>query len=36
MKKINVVGTSASGKTIFSRKLAQKLNLTYIELDDLL
>ena len=36
MKKINVIGTSASGKTTFSRKLAQKLNLNYIELDDLL
>ncbi|WP_111859425.1 AAA family ATPase [Acinetobacter sp. CFCC 10889] len=36
MKRINVVGTSASGKSTFSRKLAQKLNLAYIELDDLL
>ncbi len=35
MKKINVVGTSASGKSTFSKALAQKLNLTYIELDDL-
>ncbi len=35
MKKINVVGTSAVGKTTFSRKLADKLNLKYIELDDL-
>lgn len=35
MKKINVVGTSAVGKTTFSRKLADKLDLKYIELDDL-
>ncbi|MEG0343396.1 MAG: adenylate kinase [Acinetobacter sp.] len=36
MKRINVVGTSASGKTTFSRKLAERLNLTHIELDNLL
>ncbi|MDN5695982.1 MAG: hypothetical protein L0G61_04720 [Staphylococcus equorum] len=35
MKCINVVGTSASGKTTFSIKLAQKLKLIYIEMDDL-
>ena len=35
MKRINVVGTSASGKSTFSKALAQKLNLSYIELDDL-
>lgn len=35
MKRINIVGTSASGKTTFSRQLANKLNLAYIELDDL-
>lgn len=35
MKKINIVGTSGSGKTTFARQLAQELNLTYIELDDL-
>lgn len=36
MQRINVVGTSASGKSTFARQLAQKLNLAYIELDDLL
>ena len=36
MKRINVIGTSASGKTTFSRKLAERLNLTHIELDNLL
>ncbi len=35
MKRINVVGTSASGKSTFSSQLAEKLNLEYIELDDL-
>jgi len=35
MKYINVVGTSASGKTQFSKQLAEKLGLAYIELDDL-
>lgn len=35
MKRINVVGTSASGKSTFSKALAQKLGLIYIELDDL-
>lgn len=35
MKRINVVGTSASGKSTFSRVLAEQLNLSYIELDDL-
>ena len=35
MKRINVVGTSASGKSTFSKTLAQKLGLSYIELDDL-
>ena len=35
MKRINVVGTSASGKSTFSKALAQKLGLSYIELDDL-
>ncbi|MCH7336559.1 adenylate kinase [Acinetobacter sp. NIPH 2699] len=35
MKFINVVGTSASGKTTFAHQLAQKLELTHIEMDDL-
>ncbi len=35
MKKINVVGTSATGKSTFSRALAEKLRLHYIELDNL-
>ncbi|OTG79269.1 adenylate kinase [Acinetobacter sp. ANC 5054] len=35
MKKINVVGTSATGKSTFSRALATKLGLHYIELDNL-
>ncbi len=30
-----MVGTSASGKSTLSRQLAKKLNLAYIELDDL-
>ncbi len=32
MKFINVVGTSAAGKTTFARQLAQKLGLSYIRL----
>lgn len=35
MKKINVIGTSASGKSTFSKILAEKLGVEYIELDDL-
>lgn len=33
--KINVVGSSASGKTTFSKKLADKLNSQHIEMDAL-
>jgi adenylate kinase family enzyme len=32
-KRINVVGTSGSGKTTFARKLAHRLNLPYYEMD---
>lgn len=35
MKFINIVGTSAAGKTTFARQLAQKLGLSHIEMDDL-
>ena len=35
MKFINIVGTTASGKTTFSRQLGQKLDLSHIEMDDL-
>ncbi len=34
-KNINVVGTSASGKSTFSKELAAKLNVRYIEMDEL-
>jgi len=35
MQKINVVGTSGSGKTTFGRQLAQTLNCPYLEMDAL-
>lgn len=35
MKKINVIGTSGSGKTTFSRRLANTLEYPYIEMDKL-
>ena len=35
MQYINVVGNSATGKSTFSKALASKLSLPYIELDDL-
>jgi len=35
MKRINVVGTSVSGKITFSKAIAEKLGLQHIELDDL-
>ncbi len=33
--RINVIGTSGSGKSTFSKRIAQKLNIPYIELDAL-
>lgn len=35
MKRVNVVGTSGSGKSTFSQQLASKLEYPYIELDAL-
>ena len=35
MKRINVVGSSGSGKSTFSKQLAMKLGVTYIEMDRL-
>jgi adenylate kinase family enzyme len=35
MRRINVVGTSSSGKSTFARRLAERLNTRYIELDAL-
>lgn len=35
MRRINVVGTSGSGKSTFSRQLAQALNCPHIEMDRL-
>ena len=35
MKRINVVGTSGSGKSTISKKLAENLGVPYIELDAL-
>lgn len=36
MRKINVIGTSASGKSTFGRKLAAALDVEYIEMDALM
>lgn len=36
MKFINIIGTTGSGKSTLARKLAQKRQLQYIELDNLL
>ena len=33
MKRINVIGTSGSGKSTFSRLLANKLKYPYLEMD---
>ena len=35
MKRINVIGTSGSGKSTVSHQIAEKLNLPYIELEEL-
>jgi ABC-type dipeptide/oligopeptide/nickel transport system ATPase component len=35
MKRINVIGTSGSGKSTFSRKLAEALRVQYIEIDQI-
>ncbi|WP_413699614.1 shikimate kinase [Psychromonas sp. KJ10-10] len=35
MKRINVIGTSGSGKSTFSQKLALKLNYPYLEMDNM-
>ncbi|USD66807.1 shikimate kinase [Vibrio sp. SCSIO 43136] len=35
MKRINIVGTSGSGKSTFGRQIAQKLNYPYWEMDEL-
>ncbi|MCO4781141.1 MAG: AAA family ATPase [Candidatus Cloacimonetes bacterium] len=35
MKKINVIGTSGSGKSTFAKKLSKKLNIPYVEMDAL-
>ena len=36
MKRINVIGTTGSGKTTFSKELSAILNLDYVQLDELL
>ena len=33
--KINVIGTAGSGKSFFSKRVAQKLNIPYVELEAL-
>ena len=33
LDRINVIGTSGSGKSTFSKELAGKLNLLHIEMD---
>ena len=35
MKKINIVGSSGSGKTTFGRKLSKIINIEYYEIDSL-
>ena len=33
--RINVIGTAGSGKSFFSKRVAQKLNIPYVELEAL-
>tara|TARA_B100000029_G_scaffold512514_1_gene609361 strand:+ start:9644 stop:9868 length:225 start_codon:yes stop_codon:yes gene_type:complete len=33
--RINVLGTSGSGKSTFSKNLAEQLNIPYVQLDEL-
>lgn len=35
MNKINIIGTSGSGKSTIARALSEKLNCPYVELDDI-
>lgn len=35
MKKINVIGTTGSGKTTFSKRLAKRINCPHIQMDQL-
>ena len=35
MRRVNVKGTSGSGKSTFGRELAERLGVTYVELDAL-
>lgn len=35
MKRINVIGSSGSGKSTFSRKLSEKINYPYLEMDSM-
>ena len=35
IRRINIIGTSGVGKSTLSRKISEKLNLPYVELEDL-